>query len=97
MTHAMHRQMIKRNQGINLEDLHDIAVREGRPKSEMSGYPMACQELAQRIADEERNKRYGPVTNKERDLVARGMPRAELTNRYGESIVERSDYKLKIL
>jgi hypothetical protein len=95
------RKMLKETQGRNARnadrfarDLHRLAVTETRPSSERSAYPSDCIELSDRYLDEARNHVYGPITNRQRNVLAKGMPPNELTRRDGSS---RADYWLKPL
>jgi hypothetical protein len=61
------------------EAKHAAGYREG------SRFPGDCIELSDRIADHDRNRYYGPVTNTQRNLLASGMPYADITPRDGHS------------
>jgi hypothetical protein len=65
------------------DGLHRLAVMAGA--GNMNGHPMGIAELADRIADEPRNRVFGKVLDRERDMLAIGH--AELTDRDGVSVV----------
>ncbi len=91
LTAARRREKIGRQ---NRKEAAFLAVRKVNPLAaavdadNMSLYPRDIADLAHRI---ERQKNSGllpgeqPVTNAQRDLVAKYMPVGSLTNRHGES------------
>lgn len=85
---SLHRQSVKQGQAMarGWDPLRRLAEQATgfRPACR---HPEAVLDLAGRIADHDRNYVYGPVTERQRRLLAAGIPHQEFADRFSEGAI----------